>query len=147
MGCRHRRVKKAVAAIKSARASGDRDAVRQAVDRGKRLNPGPRDSERALRGAIGAGSSRPAVRPRIVANDEDGEDDFPCVGGPRVTSGGFATVAETRGTALRDRERRSNGEHDVRDGIPERNFSPATQTVQVIMPDGWSCVARMDENV
>ncbi|MDA9097551.1 hypothetical protein N9L76_01305 [bacterium] len=40
MGCRHRRVKKAVAAINRAKASGDRDAVRQTVDRAKRLNPG-----------------------------------------------------------------------------------------------------------
>ena len=66
MGCRHRRGKKAVAAINRARSSGDREAVRRAVDRAKRLSPGQRDSERELRALLtgstrgGAGTSRTA---------------------------------------------------------------------------------------
>ena len=64
MGCRHRRVKKAVAAIKSARQSGNGAAVRRAVDTAKRLTGGAalRDSERELRRLVGqAGPSRRAA--------------------------------------------------------------------------------------
>ena len=65
MGCRHRRVKKAVAAIKSARQSGNGAAVRRAVDTAKRLTgtgAALRDSERELRRLVGqAGPSRRAA--------------------------------------------------------------------------------------
>ena len=145
MGCRHRRVKKAVAAINRAKASGDRDAVRQTVDRAKRLNPGQRDSERELRSltghrSSGAGTSRP-VRPRNVDSDEDSEDNF-YVGIPCARNTGSPTDhVETQET---DRVRDTNHH-----GIPEtkNKVSPPTPSIQVLMPDGGSCVARKDEVV
>ena len=149
MGCRHRRVKKAVAAINRARSSGDREAVRQAVDRAKRLNPGQRDSERELRGLTssargGAGTSR-TVRARNPTGEEShGEGACAREGGlcsgPAVD--GKARDAGTRDTSRpRERTPEIHATATVGGGAPAR-------VVRVVMPDGGSCVAvRADETV
>ena len=89
MGCRHRRVKKAVAAINRARSSGDREAVKQAVDRAKRLNPG----QRTRAGTAGADVKR-ARRCRDVAQGASEEPH-----GGRVTR---QRRMRARGRAVRD---------------------------------------------
>ena len=146
MGCRHRRVKKAVAAINRARSSGDREAVRRAVDRAKRLNPGQRDSERELRALTGstrggAGTSR-TVRARSPTGEEtQGEGACARKGGLYAgsTVDGEARDANTQDTSrprARTTEMIATATATLRDG-----------PVRVLMPDGGSCVAvKVDES-
>lgn len=142
MGCRHRRVKKAVAAINRARASGDREALRQAVDRAKRLNPGQRDSERELRGLTssargGAGNSR-TVRARNPTGEEShGEGACAREGGLYVTP---AVNREVRDAGTTDTSRPRARTPEI---LATANVGGAP--ARVLMPDGGSCVAVKDD--
>ena len=142
MGCRHRRVKKAVAAINRARSSGDREAVRQAVDRAKRLNPGQRDSERELRGLTssargGAGTSR-TVRARNPTGEEShGEGACAREGGLYVTP---AVNREVRDAGTTDTSRPRARTPEI---LATANVGGAP--TRVLMPDGGSCVAVKDD--
>ena len=142
MGCRHRRVKKAVAAINRARSSGDREAVRQAVDRAKPLNPGQRDSERELRGLTssargGAGTSR-TVRARNPTGEEShGEGACAREGGLYVTP---AVNGEARDAGTTDTSRPRARTPEI---LATANVGGAP--ARVLMPDGGSCVAVKDD--
>jgi hypothetical protein len=150
MGCRHRRVKKAVNAIHRARASGDREAVRKAVDRAKKLNPGQRDSERELRSLTGntrgrSGTDSSAGRGKNSAEDDESEDDA-CLS----TDEDFVDPSDVNGEA--------RVEGTIRDECPPRGPRVArppqklgskprnvpASAARVIMPDGGSCVARRE---
>lgn len=152
MGCRHRRVNKAVAAINRAKASGDRDAVRAAVERAKGMNIGQRDSEKKLRrlvsqcsgslsrrrdGASGSVSSR-------RDKDERGDD-------PRTPDGSPGDGREERNPEISTPGSTLRGEH--RPDAAGENFARAPRdasasarpsaSVQVLMPDGTPALARL----
>lgn len=152
MGCRHRRVNKAVAAINRAKASGDRDAVRAAVERAKGMNIGQRDSEKKLRrlvshcsgslsrrrdGASGSVSSR-------RDEDERGDD-------PRTPDGSPGDGREERNPEISTPGSTLRGEH--RPDAADETFARAPRdasasarpsaSVQVLMPDGTPALARL----
>ena len=152
MGCRHRRVNKAVAAINRAKASGDRDAVRAAVERAKGMNIGQRDSEKKLRrlvsqcsgslsrrrdGASGSASSR---------CDEDERDDDPRTpeGSPGDEREEPTPEISTPGSTLRGEHRPDAADETFacapRDASTSARASPS---VHVRMPDGTPALARL----